>query len=285
MLSGFGEIEYYKNLKYDELTAPNTALVIFKEDGAAIEALKRSPIRFRMGRAVVAPQARTEEKAEGKGGAKEEVMEAERENRTLRGPRGTPFGLGSGGKRGMATSAVQRVEGFRPFFSGSEAEPPPPQFNSQPSRPAKPSPPAPAAAPEDPNARIFQIQTNPSRRHFRDHVNVAQYHGSFALDTEMFGQQDMVKRVPLPGLSCMDFRAAGVEGRPWEIVRRERAKDHEGVMKRRLLGELWEEGRAVDEEEGVGKGEAQAKTGAGDVAEDDGDVARYDPGRYFREGR
>jgi len=48
---------------------------------------------------------------------------------------------------------------------------------------------------------------------------------------------------------------------------------------------LWEEGRAVDEEEGVGKGEAQAKTGAGDVAEDDGDVARYDPGRYFREGR
>lgn len=44
LLSGFGEIEYYKNLKYDILSAPNTALVIFRQGGAAREALKRSPI-------------------------------------------------------------------------------------------------------------------------------------------------------------------------------------------------------------------------------------------------
>ncbi|KAK0347870.1 hypothetical protein LTR91_013025 [Friedmanniomyces endolithicus] len=51
LLSQFGEIEYFKNLKYDPLSAPNTTIVIFRDEEAAKHCLKRSPIRFRMGKA------------------------------------------------------------------------------------------------------------------------------------------------------------------------------------------------------------------------------------------
>ncbi|EMC98806.1 hypothetical protein BAUCODRAFT_58250, partial [Baudoinia panamericana UAMH 10762] len=52
LVSQFGEIEYFKNLKYDVLTHPQAMLVIFREESAARECFKKSPIRFRMGRAV-----------------------------------------------------------------------------------------------------------------------------------------------------------------------------------------------------------------------------------------
>ncbi|KAK1813448.1 hypothetical protein LTR12_012174 [Friedmanniomyces endolithicus] len=51
LLSQFGEIEYFKNLKHDPLSAPNTTIVIFRDEEAAKHCLKRSPIRFRMGKA------------------------------------------------------------------------------------------------------------------------------------------------------------------------------------------------------------------------------------------
>ncbi|KAK1056683.1 hypothetical protein LTR74_014740 [Friedmanniomyces endolithicus] len=51
LLSQFGETEYFKNLKHDPLSAPNTTIVIFRDEEAAKHCLKRSPIRFRMGKA------------------------------------------------------------------------------------------------------------------------------------------------------------------------------------------------------------------------------------------
>lgn len=50
LLSQFGEIEYFRNLKYEALSAPNTALVIFKEEKAAEACARKSPLRFRMGK-------------------------------------------------------------------------------------------------------------------------------------------------------------------------------------------------------------------------------------------
>ncbi|KAK3114860.1 hypothetical protein LTR53_006397 [Teratosphaeriaceae sp. CCFEE 6253] len=51
LISQFGEVEYFKSLKYEALPAANTAVVIFREEDAARQCLKRSPVRFRMGKA------------------------------------------------------------------------------------------------------------------------------------------------------------------------------------------------------------------------------------------
>lgn len=48
LISQFGEVEYFKNLRYDTIPAPNTVLAIFREENAAQACLKRSPVRFRM---------------------------------------------------------------------------------------------------------------------------------------------------------------------------------------------------------------------------------------------
>ncbi|KAI6915101.1 hypothetical protein KC318_g280 [Hortaea werneckii] len=50
LLTRFGEVEYFKNLAYDAYPAPNTCLAIFREESAAQECLRRTPIRFRMTR-------------------------------------------------------------------------------------------------------------------------------------------------------------------------------------------------------------------------------------------
>ncbi|KAI7508327.1 hypothetical protein KC347_g6186 [Hortaea werneckii] len=50
LLTQFGEVEYFKNLAYDAYPAPNTCLAIFREESAAQECLRRTPIRFRMTR-------------------------------------------------------------------------------------------------------------------------------------------------------------------------------------------------------------------------------------------
>ncbi|KAK4503511.1 hypothetical protein PRZ48_004426 [Zasmidium cellare] len=57
LISQFGEVEYFKNLKYDHLSAPNAALVIYKDEDAAQHCLRKSPIRFRMGKAIAGEPA------------------------------------------------------------------------------------------------------------------------------------------------------------------------------------------------------------------------------------
>ena len=177
LISQFGEVEYFKSLKYDTLSAPNTSIVIFKDEEAAQQCLKRSPIRFRMGRA-------REQKPD---------------------------------------EAI----------------------------PQSPSSPIRASLDSDTNAneaRIFQIQTNTARTHFRDQLNMSHYHGHFAIDGKSVAQQDLAKRVPILGLSDVNWRA---EGKPWKVARYEWEFDgaYKGSGKRRALGELWEEA------EGEGRGE------------------------------
>jgi len=50
LISQFGEVDYFKNMKYDKLAAPNAAIVLYREEQAAQDLLKRSPVRFRMGK-------------------------------------------------------------------------------------------------------------------------------------------------------------------------------------------------------------------------------------------
>lgn len=48
LLQEFGEVEYFKHLKHDMLSAPQTILCVFKEQEAAQQVLNSSPVRFRV---------------------------------------------------------------------------------------------------------------------------------------------------------------------------------------------------------------------------------------------
>ncbi|KAK0944907.1 hypothetical protein LTR29_003498 [Friedmanniomyces endolithicus] len=167
LLSQFGEVEYFKNLKYDPFSAPNTTIVIFRDEEAAKHCLKRSPIRFRMGKAP---------------------------------PSSSP----------VAADAKES-----PAKGGTEPEPP--------------------------GFGIFQIQANSARAHFRDTLNASHLHGAFAVDGKAAAQRDLSKRVPMLGLSDVNWHA---EVKPWRLVERERERDgaFKGSGPRRSLGELFGEG-------------------------------------------
>ena len=228
LLSQFGEVEYFKNLKYDALSAPNTALVIYKDESAANECLKRSPIRFRMGKATVKEEP--EEDVQDESNHQVPTPSQEDEAPLPRGPVGTPFGLGSPTQvRSMSTS------------NSSLPRPPRNSHRRQMPFEARPQP------PELSESRIFQIQTNPSSRHFRDQINVNHYHGSFAIDSKMVGQFDLAKKVPTLGLSCVEWKTMD---KPWHVVRKEKSRDEKGPMARKRLSELWEEGRKDRAENG-----------------------------------
>ncbi|KAK3620009.1 hypothetical protein LTR56_023647 [Elasticomyces elasticus] len=154
LISQFGEVEYFKNLKYDALSAPNTAIVIFRDEDAAKKCLKKTPIRFRMGRAM--PLDESQVKA------------------------------------------------------------------------------------TDQDSRIFQIQINTARAHFRDLLNSSHFHGAFRIDEKSVAQQDLSKRVPMLGLSDVDWRA---DEKPWKIVEREKesAGAFKGSGRRKSLQEVFEE--------------------------------------------
>ncbi|KAK4555833.1 hypothetical protein LTR86_007053 [Recurvomyces mirabilis] len=132
LISQFGEVEHFKNLKYDALSAPNTAIVIFREAEAASHCIKKSPIRFRMGPAEQSQDPDT------------------------------------------------TVEGLR----------------------------------------LFQIQANTARINFRDQLNSSHFHGNFAIDGKSVAQQDLNHRVPMKGLSDVNWQAVD---KPWDIVSREKA--------------------------------------------------------------
>ncbi|KAK3674208.1 hypothetical protein LTR78_006055 [Recurvomyces mirabilis] len=132
LISQFGEVEHFKNLNYDALSAPNTAIVIFREAEAASHCIKKSPIRFRMG-----PAEQSQD------------------------PDTTEEGL-----------------------------------------------------------RLFQIQANTARINLRDQLNSSHFHGNFAIDGKNAAQQDLNHRVPMKGLSDVNWRAVD---KPWDIVSREKA--------------------------------------------------------------
>lgn len=96
----------------------------------------------------------------------------------------------------------------------------------------------------------------------------------------MFGQGDLVEKVPLKGLSCVDWRK---EGKPWHVVSRERRDEREGVWRRRRLGELFEAAEGGKEVgEGLRGGEledagAEWRVGAGSENGVVEDRASYSP--------
>lgn len=220
LLSQFGEIEYYKSLKYEEVSRPRTALVIYKSEEAANECLRRSPIRFRMGK--LSGKEESEETQSTVSAA-----EAGNDAAVPRGPLGAPFGLGVQ-TRSMSTSHSQ--------------VPKPPRNNMAAAMPFS-SPPD-----STPNAdsSIFEIVVNRCGRKIVEEVSVTYYHGSFAIASQMVGQGDLARKVPTPGLSCVNWKHRGP---PWHIIRAAKEDERSGINARKRLGELWVESGHGEAEE------------------------------------
>ncbi|KAF2215648.1 hypothetical protein CERZMDRAFT_81794 [Cercospora zeae-maydis SCOH1-5] len=216
LISQFGEVEYFRNLKYDALPMPVAALVIFKSGDAATHCLKKCPIRFRLGRAPV------QEHVERDSPARPVVAPAATDApaRTV-SPQRTGGAWGLGQTRALSTQSSYTSIGRLP-------NPParPPQIPFQP-------PPLPLL-----DSRIFQINAHPARAHFRDQINMAHYHGSFMLDTKSVAQTDLSRTVPLLGLSCINWKK---EDQPWRVVDRQKAQERTGPSRRKSLKELYDE--------------------------------------------
>lgn len=227
LLSQFGEIDYFKHLKYDGqgLDLPRVALVIYKDEEGAKNCFRGSPVRFRMGK--VRPGSNRSSIQERVKQVEEQGQEEESISRggawglgeapVKKGPLGVPFGL---------EPEPQRQ---RRYSSTSSLPKPPPRPIRMPFDP--PSPPDLAAQKHEDEDRIFEIRTSPTIRNFRDTINQGHYHGSFAIDSKMAGQEDLMRRVPNAGMSCVNWRAAP---RPWRFVKKDQSDSD------LRLGVLWE---------------------------------------------
>ena len=216
LISQYGEVEYYKNLKYDELSAPKTALIIFKEEQAAAAFLHRSPIRVRMGQTAI--------------GTFETSSAPSKQNHDTH-PKFDPFGrpvepVTELDPFGRPIKPVTHVEASQVSPESSDA--PPPQSEDMTSNSKSSS-----------NAKIFSIQTNNTRINFRDHVTAGHYHGSFAVSTSNPVGYALRSSVPVVGLSCINWRR---EQKPWRIIQQEKDAEHIGPNRRKSLRELYDEG-------------------------------------------
>lgn len=225
LVSQFGEVEYYKNLKYDTLSHPSASLVIFRDEKAAESCLKRSPIRFRLG---PAPAANVEDQPHPQQHSHNTPTPAaatppqQPQNHSplppnsSKGPVSSPFGMSQ--SRSLSTHSLPTAPRTTPALPFLHADPSP-NAHTQ-------------------TSRIFQLQTNPARTNFRDQVDRAEYHGRFMIDTKSAIQQDLAKRVPTLGLSAWEWRKPE---KPDRVVQKMR-----GGERGRSLMEIWEEGRGID---------------------------------------
>jgi hypothetical protein len=134
LVSQFGEVEHFQNLKYDRIPNPNAALVIFRDEESAKQCLQRSPLRFRLAKAT---SSRNSSSAKG------------------------------------------------------------------------------SSEPSESDSRVFEIQSHPARANFRDQINMSHFHGGFNIDGKYAAQRDLSKRVPVLGMSDLQWRAPD---NPWRWV-------------------------------------------------------------------
>lgn len=213
LMQRFGEVEMYRNLRYDLLTMPNAALVVFKSGESAHRLLRQSPLRFTMqfdqsGNAYSGYEGKKQPAwtSHGADEAREQKTSfAESSTRGLDQERITPtsspalnpwsnnhpapfpsgaWGLSHGQERRLSTAQPRRQ-------------------------------PLPLAPPDTPptEPRMYQLQVNVSRFNHRNHINGNPYNGSFAIDTKSAVHEELAKKVPLIGLSQVDITKME---KPWK---------------------------------------------------------------------
>ncbi|KAF1818652.1 uncharacterized protein K489DRAFT_384569 [Dissoconium aciculare CBS 342.82] len=214
LISRFGEVEYYRNLRYDALTHPHVALVIFKRDQDAYDFQKKAPIRFRMGRA--GPR---EEPRDGNQTASDDADASDPSVPIRRIPTLADASFEVNQKRSMSTAA--------------NAIPQPP-----PRPPVIPLQDEHAESQPLLDSRMFQIITSPARSRFRDRIDAAAFHGGFSSAPRAIAQRALAAVVPIPGLCRIDWNE---EERAWRNLLADKEKEHSGPLARKSLTEIYDE--------------------------------------------
>ncbi|GAB7364725.1 hypothetical protein MBLNU230_g5524t1 [Neophaeotheca triangularis] len=266
LMSQFGEIEFYRSLKYDSPAVPNTVLLVYRESSAAAEALRKSPVRFLMGR-VEEEEQEGEQEGEGRGLGEEVqgngvqggevgdgVIEAGYDDGRATGPWGLASGIqeqatawGGAGENTIASPSraptkvsqqqQQRQQQYRALSTATKSLPRPPSQRApfpliEPSYTAPPT----TQHRNSTSPRMFQIFANPSRAKFRDQINFSHFHGNFVVGMDSV-QETLVRRLPhgMRGLSVVDWRRGD---KPWRVATQER--ERVGREMRGGLMEMWE---------------------------------------------
>jgi hypothetical protein len=214
LITRFGEVEYYRSLKYDELTHPDAALVIFKHEKEAWDFQKSAPIRFRMGRAGPKEEPNEPDQSEGR----THLFESKSEEPSEMGPREAPapFGMAQTRSTTTAPNDIPRA---------------PPRSSAIPLQRER------VESDSLIDSRIFQIITSPARYGFRDQINFGPFHGSFHPQARTYVQKSLGSVVPLRGLGRIDYAAPSPK---WKTVYAAKEAEHEGPNRRIPLQELYE---------------------------------------------
>lgn len=203
----FGEVEMYRNLKYDVPSGPTSALAIFREPDSVKELLRESPLRFPM-------QFNDSGAVHGDEYTVEGDMEDAQSAQSLQSEQT----LSERSQLGVASSEQDQARGFSSTTAGGTP-------NSTADDRIRPPPPE------------YQVQINIATFPHHDHIALNQFHGPFAVDTKSAAQEDLARRVPLLGLSDIDLDKMA---KPWRVVEREKAYERRVG---RTLREMFNEGQ------------------------------------------
>lgn len=222
LLSQFGEVEYYRNLRYDAKSLPNSALAIFRDDSAARSCILRSPLRFRLG------AARTDHEPAQSSEPSEFDSAIDRSATPSSQPRAPaaskpwdlnpsssgaspahrgPFGMGQ--TRSLNTDSLPRPPRAPPTY--------PFHLRGMP----EPSPsPEQSAESQEQAPRIYQMYINASSTDFLQRAEMGHYHGGFTNDWRSAVNDDLRKRTPLKGMANLNWR---MKTKSASTIRQERA--------------------------------------------------------------
>lgn len=241
LLSRFGEIEYFRNLRWSTRPSPNCALAIFQDEDAAQHCLNRSPIRFRLGRAPAHSDADTDvDSGSDDTSSLPDESHSSSVSTSFRpspSPSSGPFGVGQ--TRHLSTRSLPEPQRDPLRFLEYATTPAGPSSASSNSSITSAD-----VSPSEPDSggRIFQIVAQPAEMDFVEHVYRTFYNGPFVINYRSAVSEDLAKRVPVPGMANIDWR------REKQASELQRAKEL-GLRGHRSLREIYQEHIGREEEE------------------------------------
>lgn len=217
VLQRFGNVEMYRNLRYDSYSAPSTALAVVQDRTMAKKLCRMSPLRF------------TLERAEG-GEIGEAHMAAGQSEEAMQGQK----------QQGHVEEADLEPGSEEEYLAGERAAL---GHFSPTQRPIQKTSDYRAPHTVRPQqVQEYQLQISHATVDHHDRIQTNQFHGPFAVDTKSAAQGDLVQRVPLLGLSDIDIRKME---KPYRVLERERFYERK---KWKTLRELWTEGQVTRED-------------------------------------
>ena len=226
----FGEVEFYKNLKYERLARPTAALVIFREEVAARKLVQAKALLITMSR---------EGRQMGFVTGRDQGGNAASINHKTSPEKGLDEEETQEDDSASAEAVEEELASSKSSFSARQWQQQQNQRRASTTKSNSPGMPfdPPPDVDDDSTAVEFQILVNKSTYSHRDHINTNPYSGPFAVDTKSAIQEDLARRVPLVGLSDINLKKME---KPWRVVAWQRKREMET---RRPLQEMFEQGR------------------------------------------